>query len=234
MKPFYKNSDSQSPSSPVIAIDGPSGSGKGTVSLSVAESLNWHYLDSGAIYRVLGYLAYQQNVAYDDISGLVNLASNLNLEFKHGMVFLSGNQIGDEIRTEEAGQRASLVSPIPEVRETLLKWQKSQAKLPGLVADGRDMGTVVFPDAECKFFITASAEARAERRFKQLRDKGFDVNIAQLFKEITDRDERDASRTASPLKPAADALVVDTTDLDIEQVLSKVMGVVGSRLSLTF
>ena len=215
---------------PVVAIDGPSGSGKGTISAMVASELGWHYLDSGAIYRVLGYLAYTNDVAFDDEPGLVSLAKELDMSFVDGNVLLNGEVVGDVIRTEEAGKRASMVSPIPAVRETLLVWQRSQARMPGLVADGRDMGTVVFPTANCKIFLTASARARAERRFKQLRDKGFNVNIAQLFDEITERDERDATRKVSPLKPADDAIVLDTTNLPIKDVVSRVMTEVKPRL----
>jgi cytidylate kinase len=215
---------------PVVAIDGPSGSGKGTISAMVASELGWHYLDSGAIYRVLGYLAYTNDVAFDDEPGLVSLAKDLDMSFVDGNVLLNGEVVGDVIRTEEAGKRASMVSPIPAVRETLLVWQRSQARMPGLVADGRDMGTVVFPTANCKIFLTASARARAERRFKQLRDKGFNVNIAQLFDEITERDERDATRKVSPLKPADDAIVLDTTNLPIKDVVSRVMTEVKPRL----
>jgi cytidylate kinase len=216
---------------PVAAIDGPSGSGKGTVATSVARELGWHYLDSGAIYRLLGHLAYTRGVAFDDEIGLVSLAQHLDPSFTDGEVWLDGALIGDIIRTEEAGKRASLVSPIPAVRETLLVWQRNQARMPGLVADGRDMGTVVFPTANCKIFLTASSHARAERRFKQLRDKGFDVNIAQLFKEISERDERDANRKVSPLKPADDAIVLDTTDLPIEDVVSRVVAQVTRSVS---
>ena len=215
---------------PVIAIDGPSGSGKGTVSLTVAQKLQFNYLDSGALYRILGHLADQKNIEFSDHQGLTNLAANMDISFANGQVLLDGQAVGDVIRTEDAGKRASLVSPIPEVRETLLLWQRNQARAPGLVADGRDMGTVVFPSACCKIFLTASAQARAERRFKQLRDKGFDVNIRQLFQEITDRDERDSTRKASPLKPADDAIVLDTTDLDIQDVVSKVMDHVRNAL----
>ncbi len=215
---------------PVLTIDGPSGSGKGTISTTVAGKLGWHYLDSGAIYRVLGYLAKTRNIAFDDVGGLVNLSQNLDLTFTAQGISLDGKPVGDEIRTEDAGKRASLVSPIPEVRKTLLQWQRARARPPGLVADGRDMGTVVFPNAICKIFLTASAQARADRRFKQLRDKGFDVNIAQLFKEISERDERDANRKVSPLKPAHDAVVLDTTELDIAEVISRVMGEINSRL----
>lgn len=215
---------------PVVAIDGPSGSGKGTISAMVASELGWHYLDSGAIYRVLGYLAYTNDVAFDDEPGLVSLAKDLDMSFVDGNVLLNGEVVGDVIRTEEAGKRASMVSPIPAVRETLLVWQHSQARMPGLVADGRDMGTVVFPTANCKIFLTANARARAERRFKQLRDKGFNVNIAQLFDEITERDGRDANRKVSPLKPADDAIVLDTTNLPIQDVVSRVMTEVNLSL----
>jgi cytidylate kinase len=215
---------------PVLAIDGPSGSGKGTVSTTVARQLGWNYLDSGAIYRVLGYLAVRNQIEFDDIQGLVDLAKGLNLEFTEQGIILNGSVVGDKIRTEQAGKHASMVSPIPEVRETLLKWQRSRAVAPGLVADGRDMGTVVFPQACCKIFLTASAQSRAERRYKQLRDKGFDVNISQLFKEISDRDERDTARKASPLKSADDAIVLDTTELSIPEVVSRVLNAVQSRL----
>jgi cytidylate kinase len=218
---------------PVIAIDGPSGSGKGTISLSVCNKLGWNYLDSGAIYRVLAYVAGNNNVELSDESALVRLAGELDIEFRDGVVWLSGEEIGDEIRTEEAGKRASIVAPLRSVREKLLLWQRSRAQQPGLVADGRDMGTVVFPHAQCKIFLTASAEARANRRFKQLRDKGFDVNIPRLFKEITERDARDANRAVSPLRPADDAYVLDTTDLDVVAAVSEVMRLVGVTVDLS-
>jgi cytidylate kinase len=208
---------------PVVAIDGPSGSGKGTISVTVANKLGWHYLDSGAIYRVIGYLAAKNNIALNDEAGLVTLAENLDIAFRNGSVWLAGEEVGDSIRTEEAGKRASMVAPLRNVRAKLLQWQRSRARSPGLVADGRDMGTVVFPDAKLKIFLTASAQARAERRFKQLRDKGFDVNIPQLFEEISERDARDANRTVSPLKPAEDAIVLDTTNLSVQDVVSEVM-----------
>ncbi len=215
---------------PVIAIDGPSGSGKGTISLTIAQKLNWNYLDSGALYRVLGYIAWTENIDFDDEPALMSKAENLDIEFKNGIVYLSGAEIGDVIRTEEAGKKASMVAPLRGVREKLLVWQRSRAQMPGLVADGRDMGTVVFPHANCKIFLTASAQSRAERRFKQLRDKGFDVNIPRLFEEISERDARDANRKVSPLKPAEDAYVLDTTDLSIEDVVATVMA--RARLSI--
>lgn len=217
---------------PVITIDGPSGSGKGTISITVAKKLNFHYLDSGALYRILGHLALLDGVDFSDGTTLVKIAKNMEVSFENGQVLLNSEPLGDVIRTEEAGKHASMISPIPEVRETLLVWQRHQAKIPGLVADGRDMGTVVFPDATCKIFLTASVQARAERRYKQLRDKGFDVNIRQLFQEISERDERDASRKVSPLKPAEDAILLDTTGVGIQDVVSQVVSRVKKSLQI--
>ncbi|MYD75473.1 MAG: (d)CMP kinase [Gammaproteobacteria bacterium] len=215
---------------PVLAIDGPSGSGKGTVSTTVARKLGWHYLDSGAIYRVLAHLALTRNVGTDDVPGLVALTRQLDIDFTEDGVRLNGELVGDVIRTEEAGVRASHVSRIPEVRRSLLAWQRSRARPPGLVSDGRDMGSVVFPDAFCKIFLTASSEKSAERRYNQLREKGFDVNIAKLLREIAERDERDATRKVSPLKPAEDAVLIDTSDMDADEVVSRVMEEVKKRL----
>ncbi len=214
----------------VIAIDGPSGSGKGTVSLAIASQLGYHYLESGAVYRAIGHLAYKNRVGIEQVSRLVELAKNLEIEFRDGAVQIDGEEVDDVIRTEEAGRRASLVAAVPEVRETLLIWQRSQARAPGLVADGRDMGTVVFPQATRKFYITASAEVRAQRRFDQLKGKGFDVNIQRLIKDISERDARDATRTISPLRPAEDAVLVDTTDLKIHEVVSRVIEGVGNLM----
>ncbi len=218
---------------PVVTIDGPSGSGKGTVSMEVARVLGWNYLDSGALYRILGLVAERHNIDLADENGLVGLAHNLQLEFVNGQVLLYDEDVENLIRTEAAGNRASRLALLKNVRKSLLGWQQKCAKLPGLVADGRDMGTVVFPDAVCKFFLSASAEARAKRRFNQLRLKGFDVNIRQLFEEITLRDQRDAGRSVSPLKPAEGAILLDTTDLAIEQVVSEVLDRVGLALSTT-
>ncbi len=216
---------------PVVAIDGPSGSGKGTISTTIAGELGWHYLDSGAVYRVLGYLAETAGIGVDDVAGLVRLAQGLSLEFRGAQIWSDGVIIHDEIRTEQAGKRASMVSPIPEVRKTLLQWQRDQARFPGLVADGRDMGSVVFPHAMLKIFLTASAESRAIRRFKQLRDKGFDVSIRQLLGEITERDERDSKRKASPLKAVQDAMILDTTEMTVAEVVDSVMQNVNVRLN---
>ena len=219
------------PHARVVAIDGPSGSGKGTISLAVARQLHWHYLDSGALYRVLGYLAEKNHIDVADEAELITLAQHLDIVFKEGAIWLHGEEIGDDIRTEEAGKRASVIAAVPRVREKLLVWQRSRAQAPGLVADGRDMGTVVFPSAMCKIFLTASAQTRAERRFNQLKMKGFDVSIDRLFRDISERDVRDVGRAVSPLKPAEDAILLDTTDLDIEKAVAEVMAEVTKRLA---
>ena len=207
----------------MITLDGPSGSGKGTVARALSARLGWHYLESGALYRVLGLLAQRDRVSLDEVDRLVALAGRLELSFRNDAVFLGDEEIGDQIRTEEAGDRASRIAPLPEVRAALLKWQRRCARPPGLIADGRDMGTVVFPEADCKIFLTSSAEARAKRRFKQLREKGFDVNITQLLRDIGERDRRDASRSVSPLKRASDAFELDATDLSIDEVMAVVL-----------
>lgn len=215
---------------PVITIDGPSGSGKGTVALRVSGELRWHLLDSGALYRALALYAVRRKVPLDDEPQLAVLATSLPLKFTDGHAMLDGEDVENEIRSEKAGDRASRVAPFPAVREALLSWQRSCAMPPGLVADGRDMGTVVFPDAGCKIFLTASVEQRAQRRFNQLREKGFDVNIRRLFEEITERDRRDAGRRVSPLRPAGDAVLLDTTELSIDQVVGVVLNLVARSL----
>ena len=212
---------------PVLAIDGPSGSGKGTVSTTVARQLGWNYLDSGAIYRVLGYLAVRNQIEFDDIQGLVDLAKGLNLEFTEQGIILNGSVVGDKIRTEQAGKHASMVSPIPEVRETLLKWQRSRAVAPGLVADGRDMGTVVFPQACCKIFLTAAPEVRANRRFEELKAKGEqDISLQKILQDVIERDHRDQTRDLAPLKPAEDSIIVDTSEMNLEEVLESLKNIV--------
>ncbi len=216
---------------PVLALDGPSGSGKGTIGQLVALKYDWHYLDSGAIYRGLAWLADDLNVALDDIHGLVSLADEMELichvrENDSAQVEINGQIITDELRTDEAGQMASQIAPIPEVRKALLAMQRRCRKAPGLVADGRDMGTTVFPDAQFKVYLTASAEIRAKRRFDQLKSKGFDANLARLLESIQARDVRDSSRAESPLKPAEDALVLDTSELAIDEVVARILNLI--------
>jgi len=217
---------------PVLTIDGPSGSGKGTVSQRVAEKLGWHYLDSGALYRVLGLLASREQIELSDESALSALVQNLDLAFENGQIWLAGEVVDAEVRTEQAGNRASKLAVLCGVRESLLEWQRNCAKLPGLVADGRDMGTVVFPYARCKIFLTAAPQERAKRRLKQLRDKGFNVSISPLLREIEERDVRDVSRAVSPLRPADNAACLDTTGLAIDQVVAIVIGRLSARMQM--
>lgn len=216
---------------PVLTIDGPGGSGKGAVSAIMVTNLKWHYLDSGALYRVVGLLAWQKGLGFEDGMELSIAAKEMRCTFRDGQTFLDQEPVDDQIRTEQGGDRASRVAQHPEVREALLQWQRNRAKPPGLVADGRDMGTVVFPQATCKIFLTASARSRAERRFNQLRLKGFDVTIEQIFEDIRERDERDATRFVSPLKPAEDAVVLDTTEMSIDEVVETVSELLKLRLS---
>ncbi|MFC3095646.1 (d)CMP kinase [Alteromonas sediminis] len=219
---------------PVITVDGPSGAGKGTLSALIAAHLGWHFLDSGALYRVLAVASLHHDIPADDEEGLVPLATGLDVNFtcENGLhrVVLEGEDVTDDIRTEEIGAVASQVAALPRVREALVRRQRAFKDQPGLVADGRDMGTVIFPDAEAKIFLTASAEARAERRCAQLKAKGLDVNIARLLSDIQSRDERDKSRTVAPLVPADDALQLDSTSLTIEQVFEKALDFINSRI----
>jgi CMP/dCMP kinase len=207
----------------IITVDGPSGSGKGTLALRLAENLQWHFLDSGAIYRVLGLLVEREGIGIDKVDKIADLARKMPLSFDGERALLETEDITAEIRTETAGNRASKVAAIPAVRSALLSWQRDCAKPPGLVADGRDMGTVVFPQAQLKIFLTASPEERAKRRYKQLKEKGLSVNLADLINEIRERDERDSQRTAAPLLAADDALILDSTRCSIEEVYSQVM-----------
>jgi cytidylate kinase len=219
---------------PVVTIDGPSGSGKGTVSQVIADRLGWHFLDSGALYRLIGLAAYRAGASLSDAPALCIIARNMKISFvaRPGdvpAVLLDGVEVGEELRSEVSGERASLVAIIPDVRAALLQKQRDFRQFPGLVADGRDMGTTVFPDALLKVFLTASPEVRAERRYKQLKEKGFDANLSRLLGEIRERDQRDAARTVSPLKPAADAIVLDSSDLAIVEVVERILELLAER-----
>ena len=220
---------------PVITIDGPSGSGKGTVAALLAAKLGWNFLDSGALYRLLAFAARNHGVDLTNEEALKLLAAHLDVQFGaakdgHGMqIILEGEEVTSAIRNEQVGAGASQVAALPAVRDALLQRQKAFREPPGLVADGRDMGTVVFPDAPLKIFLTASAEERARRRYLQLKGKGDDVNLASLLDEIRARDERDTQREVAPLKPADDAVQLDSTDLSIEQVLGQILSEVAKR-----
>ncbi|WP_316369740.1 (d)CMP kinase [Candidatus Thiodiazotropha sp. CDECU1] len=208
---------------PVITVDGPSGSGKGTLAQRIAETLGWHFLDSGAIYRVLGLMVERAGISGDNVDKITEMAKNMPLSFDQGMVLLAGEDVAGAIRTETIGNAASKVAAIPQVREALLAWQRNYAKAPGLVADGRDMGTVVFPQAAVKIFLTASAEERAQRRYKQLKGKGLGVNLARLTEEIRERDERDSKRAVAPLIAAESAYQLDSTAMSIDEVYEQAM-----------
>ncbi len=222
--------------SPVITIDGPSGAGKGTVCQRLAEKLGWPLLDSGAIYRVLALAALHHEVALDNEEALVALASHLDVSFVAGSdgvrIVLEGEEVSAAIRTEQSGNAASKIAAFPRVREALLRRQRAFRSAPGLIADGRDMGTVVFPDAEAKIFLDASAEERANRRLKQLQEKGFDVNFDRLLIEIRERDERDRNRPVAPLRPADDALILDSTSMAIDAVVDAILQHVSSKIDV--
>ena len=225
---------------PVLTIDGPSGSGKGTIVQHVALKLGWHVLDSGALYRLVAFGSQNNQLSFENEAEIADYAANLDVEFKlvstdssqsdggvsqELQIILEGKVVGAELRTETTGNSASIVAAMPKVREALFQRQRDFRQNPGLVADGRDMGTTIFPDAEAKVFLTASAEERAQRRYKQLKSKGIDGNLAALLKDINERDERDSQRSASPLKPADDAVQIDTSNLSIEQVVEQVLAI---------
>lgn len=218
----------------IITIDGPSGSGKGTIARQVADRLGWHLLDSGALYRLVALAGRRKGLSRDDQAGHERVAQQLDVRFglapdggEH--VWLEGEEVSIAIRTEQAGEGASQVAVMPGVRAALLERQRAFATAPGLVADGRDMGTVVFPAAALKIYLTASAEERARRRYNQLKDKGLDANLAALSLDIAERDRRDASRPIAPLKPADDALIVDSTSMTIDAVLARVLELAAAR-----
>jgi cytidylate kinase len=214
---------------PVITVDGPSSSGKGTVSRLVAAKLGWHFLDSGALYRLVALAAMHHSVPLGDEVSLRTLAAHLDVQFVagdggiDGKIILEGEDVTDAIRTEECGKAASLVAALSSVRQALLQRQRVFREPPGLVADGRDMGTVVFPDARMKVFLTASREERARRRYKQLNEKGVSVNLQHILGELAERDARDSGRSVSPLRAAPDAMIIDTTVLGIDEVVEKIM-----------
>ena len=218
---------------PVICIDGPSGAGKGTLSQRLATDLGWHLLDSGALYRVVGFAGRLAAVSLEDSDAVAGIARSLDVDFRPTeggvSVWLAGEDVTAHLRTEEGGRDASTVAALPAVREALLLRQQELARPPGLIADGRDMGTVVFPRAPLKIFLTASAEARAERRFPQLQGMGESVSLARLLTDIQQRDSRDQSRTVSPLVPAEDAIIIDSTALSADEVLQAARDLAAAR-----
>lgn len=235
MTPDSRLPTADSKAVPVLTIDGPSGSGKGTVSQILAQRLGWHFLDSGALYRIVGHAAAVSGVDLVDEPAVARVAETMEVTFipqalgEPVRVVLNGREVGDVLRTEEGGRRASMVAAHPRVRAALLEKQRAFRRPPGLVADGRDMGTAIFPDAILKIFLTASAQARAERRYKQLKEKGFDANLARLLDEIRERDERDSARAASPLKPAPDACILDSSPLSISEVVDRILALLQTR-----
>jgi cytidylate kinase len=207
---------------PVIAIDGPSASGKGTIASRVAKKLGFHYLESGALYRLVALISLREDTL--DGNRLAELAEEMDVLFEEGDISLGEEHVTEKVRSEVVGNRASEVAKLPALRQALLRRQRAFRRPPGLVADGRDMGTVVFPDAELKVFLTASADVRAERRYKQLIEKGIDANLRALSRDLRDRDERDAKRAVAPLAPAPDSQVLDSTALSIDEVVERIVG----------
>jgi cytidylate kinase len=225
---FSKRQETMTEKIPVITVDGPSGVGKGTISHMLARRLGWHFLDSGALYRLTALAAIRHQLPLDDESAMAAIAATLDVQFLADeagdvRVVLENQDVSNEIRTEQAGNNASRVAALPAVRDALLQRQRDFASAPGLIADGRDMGTTVFPQADRKFFLTASARVRAERRYKQLKEKGFDANLGSLIVEIEQRDERDRTRSTSPLRPADDAITIDTSTKGIDAVFAEVL-----------
>jgi cytidylate kinase len=214
--------DTSLPTAPVIAIDGPSASGKGTIASRVAKKLGFHYLESGALYRVVALVALREGVTEE--SRLAALAEDMDVVFDDGEVVLEDESVTEKVRSEPVGNRASEVAKVPALRQALLRRQRAFRRPPGLVADGRDMATVVFPDAELKVFLTASPEIRAERRYKQLIEKGIDANLRALSRDLRDRDERDAKRAVAPLVPAPDSQVLDSSALSVDEVVERIVG----------
>lgn len=219
---------------PVITIDGASGTGKGTISQLLAKRLGWKFLDSGALYRVLALAAHKHSVALDNENALEVLAEHLDVQFfaqkSHlSQVILEGEDVTDLIRSENIGNAASIVAALPDVRTALLSRQRAFREAPGLVADGRDMGTVIFPDAELKIFLTASPMERALRRLNQLKERGINVTLADLLDELAERDRRDQDRAVAPLKPATDAICIETDDLTIEQVVERIIAEIAGK-----
>lgn len=215
--------DMQTSTIPVIAIDGPSASGKGTVAQRVAQTLGYHYLDSGAIYRITALAALRRGISWQDEATLAAMATGLDIRFSAGEIYLDGETITEAIRTEQISRGASEVAVHPALRSALLNLQQSFRKAPGLVADGRDMATVVFPDAQTKIFLTASAEVRAERRYKQLIEKGIHANLAEILQDLQTRDARDSQRAVAPLQKSENARLLETSDLSIDQAVNAIL-----------